>query len=555
MTTTRVVSRPGRMPSTFTTLALMPAGCLGTAIMPASYSTRRQPPQSRAMAESRACSHRRAAPMPRVAERVSESVFLVPKATSVESVVRSRVGETSASAAARMVSRRRPMRGSAAQLDAGEISTPEAPGAISVRVVVDVHAIRINPAATRSASVEGQAVRRARERVATLRRLIPLPSIASPPCSRPFSRQARTRSRTRQATERCTGSWEKCIIHDDEPTTYARQHPEHPLLLAARARGGIRRVERDGDAGRYHRDRGDDGLPRRLAGAPRQGDLALGRDARSDRRPLLRADRRRHDAVHGAVEHWRLFRDDPARPRHGGRVSHGARHPVAPRRHVQGADVGQGRHGAAARHPRRIAGSADDRILADRARRGGLGDLDRRLHARALARSRAVSLRRASGMVLAALVLLTGVPAMLRAQLPRAAVAPEVRLDVIGGRPSSVQGAVGLELPAGAYVRVGLLAGLGATVERAETSRAAGRVDVLARFLLDPFRQSRLGFSAGAGVSVRADPGERVSPKLLVALDLEGRRWANGVTPALQIGLGGGVRGGVGLRWSGRAAR
>jgi len=166
-----------------------------------------------------------------------------------------------------------------------------------------------------------------------------------------------------------------------------------------------------------------------------------------------------------------------------------------------------------------------------------------------------VSLRRASGTALAAIVLLAGVPSMIRAQLPRAAVAPEVRLDVLGGRLSSVQGAVGLEIPAGAYVRVGLLAGAGATVEEGETSRAAGRVDVLARFLLDPFRQARWGFSAGAGVSVRADPGKRVSPQLLVALDLEARRWRNGVTPALQIGLGGGVRGGVGLRWSGRAAR
>jgi hypothetical protein len=158
-------------------------------------------------------------------------------------------------------------------------------------------------------------------------------------------------------------------------------------------------------------------------------------------------------------------------------------------------------------------------------------------------------------MMLAAIVLLTGVPAMLGAQLPRATVAPEVRLDVIGGRPSSVQAAVGVEIPAGAYVRVGLLAGAGATVGQDEASRAAGRVDVLARFLLDPFRQSRWGFSAGAGVSVRADPGESVSPMLLVALDLEGRRGRNGMTPALQIGLGGGVRGGVGLRWSGRAAR
>jgi hypothetical protein len=145
--------------------------------------------------------------------------------------------------------------------------------------------------------------------------------------------------------------------------------------------------------------------------------------------------------------------------------------------------------------------------------------------------------------------------ATARAQQQRIPVAPEVRLDVIGGRPASVQGAIGLEIPAGYYVRVGLLAGAGATVERNATSRAAGRVDVLARFLLDPFRQARWGFSAGAGVSLRADPGERVRPRLLAALDVEGRRSRRGLSPSLQLGLGGGVRGGVGLRWNGRTSR
>ena len=166
-----------------------------------------------------------------------------------------------------------------------------------------------------------------------------------------------------------------------------------------------------------------------------------------------------------------------------------------------------------------------------------------------------MSLRRASGTALAAILLLAALPAVTRAQLPRAPLAREVRLDVLGGRPSSVQGAVGVQIPTGTYVRVGLLAGAGAAMEDGGTSRTAGRVDVLARFLLDPFRQSRWGLSAGAGVSLRADPGERLRPQLLVALDLEGRRWRNGVTPAIQIGLGGGVRGGVGLRWSGRTTR
>jgi hypothetical protein len=166
-----------------------------------------------------------------------------------------------------------------------------------------------------------------------------------------------------------------------------------------------------------------------------------------------------------------------------------------------------------------------------------------------------VTPRGAGGTLLASIALLAAASAPSAAQQPRIPVVPELRIDVLGADPTSVQGAVGVEIPAGYYVRVGLLAGGGATLEPDGASRAAGRVDLLARFLIDPFRQSRWGFSASAGVSLRADPGKKARPQILAALDLEGRRSRGGLSPSLQIGLGGGVRGGVGLRWSGRGAR
>ena len=160
--------------------------------------------------------------------------------------------------------------------------------------------------------------------------------------------------------------------------------------------------------------------------------------------------------------------------------------------------------------------------------------------------------RRAGGALRAAIALLALASAPARAQ-QHVPVVPELRIDVIGANPTSVQGAVGVEIPSGTYVRIGVLAGAGATIDG--DAGAAGRLDLLARFLFDPFRQSRWGFSAGGGVSLRADPGDRVRPRILAALDPEGRRSRGGLTPSLQIGLGGGVRGGVGMRWSGRSAR
>jgi hypothetical protein len=152
-----------------------------------------------------------------------------------------------------------------------------------------------------------------------------------------------------------------------------------------------------------------------------------------------------------------------------------------------------------------------------------------------------------------AIAMLLVAVARLAAQGQPIPIVPELRADVLGGPRTSAQGALGVNIPAGPYVRVGVLAGVGGRLN--SPSGTAGRVDVLARFLLDPFRQSRWGLSAGGGVSLRADEGDRVRPNLLVALDLEGPRSRNGVTPAFQVGFGGGVRGGVGLRWSGRTAR
>ena len=138
-------------------------------------------------------------------------------------------------------------------------------------------------------------------------------------------------------------------------------------------------------------------------------------------------------------------------------------------------------------------------------------------------------------------------------QSPSAAMTPELRADLLAGHRPAVQLGGGVQIPIGYYVRLGLIAAVGVRVDDA-TARPAGsrstdgRLDVLARFLLDPFRQTRYGVSLGGGMSLRAEPGERARPVLLVAMDLEGRRAGQGWVPAVQLGLGGGARLGIAFR-------
>ncbi|HET9010166.1 MAG TPA: hypothetical protein VFN38_00060 [Gemmatimonadaceae bacterium] len=153
---------------------------------------------------------------------------------------------------------------------------------------------------------------------------------------------------------------------------------------------------------------------------------------------------------------------------------------------------------------------------------------------------------------------LAAVPRPARAQLPETpGVMPELRGDVILGRAASVQLGAGVQVPAGYYVRVGVDGAVGMRVGDASVPahEVNGRLDVLVRFLLDPFRQTAYGLSLGGGMSLRAEPHDRARPVLLVAVDLEGRRSTRGLVPAVQVGLGGGTRIGVVLRRGAQGAR
>lgn len=150
--------------------------------------------------------------------------------------------------------------------------------------------------------------------------------------------------------------------------------------------------------------------------------------------------------------------------------------------------------------------------------------------------------------LLLTLSIAASLPAAGAAQLNQQKLQSEVRLDAIFARSGGVEAGYGFTVPAGIYVRSGLVASIGAGRHGAE-----GRTDLIGRFSMDPFRQSRWAPYGGAGVSGRyrsdRDGGSRAY--LLVFLGLEGPLALGvreGWVPAFEVGLGGGARVGVILR-------
>jgi hypothetical protein len=151
-------------------------------------------------------------------------------------------------------------------------------------------------------------------------------------------------------------------------------------------------------------------------------------------------------------------------------------------------------------------------------------------------------------MALVTLGILPLISATASAQINQQKIQSEVRIDAIFARSGGVEAAYGFTVPAGIYVRSGLVAGLGAGRHSVE-----GRTDLVSRFSFDPFRQSSWAPYAGAGFSGRyrspMDGGSRAY--LLVFLGTEGPLpfgQTAGWVPAVEVGLGGGARVGVMLR-------
>ena len=148
------------------------------------------------------------------------------------------------------------------------------------------------------------------------------------------------------------------------------------------------------------------------------------------------------------------------------------------------------------------------------------------------------------------LSLLALTPAARAQQSARSSFPPlELRIDAIDVRSTqsgTLQAGVGTNLPLGSYMRLEI-DGAGGVTRRDSVNHDSGRVDALARFLLDPFAEARWGLSIGGGISAIFADGARTHEYLVVIVDLEAPR-IGAVVPALQAGLGGGVRVGIAAR-------
>ena len=125
-------------------------------------------------------------------------------------------------------------------------------------------------------------------------------------------------------------------------------------------------------------------------------------------------------------------------------------------------------------------------------------------------------------------------------------------------RSNAVEAAWSLIIPTSVYIRTTLTAA-GGYVWRDQRWMRESRYEATARFLLDPFRQARYGLSFGAGAGMTNSDGlfgepnsigmafQKWRPYLVTYADLELRKTA-GLTPAVQVGIGSGIRAGLVIR-------
>ena len=143
--------------------------------------------------------------------------------------------------------------------------------------------------------------------------------------------------------------------------------------------------------------------------------------------------------------------------------------------------------------------------------------------------------------------LLTSRQTPLGAQAPvRAMPQREGRLDAVVTPGGGVLAGVGVNRRFGWYARGGAALSVGA-VRAGDGWAAMQRLEVVSRFLFDPFGEHRRGVYGGAGVAVRHLAGDVTRPELVLVAGIEGPRVGTTPITSLEVSLGGGLR--VGMVW------
>lgn len=158
--------------------------------------------------------------------------------------------------------------------------------------------------------------------------------------------------------------------------------------------------------------------------------------------------------------------------------------------------------------------------------------------------------RRRRALLLATLLCASAVVEPLFAQSAGARaitrIQPEARADFIDARAATAHLGVGFSVPAGTYVRVGLVGAAGQAWNDGDAV-AAGRVDAIARFVADPLREFRWAPYVAGGLGALYDEAERWRAVIVGVLGVEGPA-LGAVIPAFEVGFGGGTRIGVVVR-------
>jgi hypothetical protein len=166
---------------------------------------------------------------------------------------------------------------------------------------------------------------------------------------------------------------------------------------------------------------------------------------------------------------------------------------------------------------------------------------------RACARRAALAAALGSALVAAAAAAAAAPPA-LRAQTVafKPPVQAELRTDLLAGPPAGAQIGAGANIAAGYYLRIGVDAAAGAAT-RDGSAFASGRVDIVTRYLLDPFREFKWAPYVGGGFTAQWDRRAARRGDLLLLAGVEGPARGGWLT-SVELGLGGGARLGVVLR-------